>query len=74
MEDHYNSLFTTSVKELKFANMQRDYLLSILDEIESMTTDKLVKWIITNTRERDNLDRMIHTRQIFGNDKKWFND
>ena len=66
--EHYSELLAVSTGELRFKNMKVDYLLGVLDEIQSMTDDKLVKGVIKNAIERDNLDTLIHSRLIL-NDK-----
>jgi len=66
--ENTNEYLASSISELQFANLQRDYLLNILNEVEAMTTDKLAKWVITNWIERYNMDLMIHTRILFDNE------
>ena len=63
--EHYKELFETSFKELKFANMQVQYLNSVLEEIESFTDDEMVKAVIENSRNRHMLDKIIHAKKIF---------
>ena len=63
--EHYSELLAVGIGELKFKNMKVDYLLGVLDEIQTMTDDKLVKVIIRNAKERNNLDTLIHSRLIF---------
>lgn len=70
MHEHYESLFNTSVKELKFYRLCVDHLYNALDEIEKITNDNLVKCLIKNWKERHNLDKLCHARSIFWNDKK----
>ena len=60
-------MLASSIWELQFANLQRDYLLSVLQELEVMTNDKLSKSIIENAIERYNMDKLIHVRTIFDN-------
>ena len=63
--ENTNKYLATSISELQFADLQRDYLLSVLNDIEAMTSDKLSKKIIENAIFRYNLDKMIHVRTIF---------
>ncbi len=67
----YDDLLKAWIGELKFSNMQNEFLLNVLDEINAMTDDKLAKWVIKNAKERYNLDKLIHARQLFPN-PKWF--
>lgn len=63
--EHYKELFHTSVWELHFANLQISQLLSIIDEIEILTNDNIIKQVIKNWKERYNLDKLIHARNLF---------
>jgi hypothetical protein len=56
----------SAVKELQFANLQVQYLYSVLDEIESIT-GTLEKAIIKNAKERHHIDKLIHAKLIFKN-------
>lgn len=69
MHEHYESLFNTSVKELKFYRLCVEQLYNVIDEIETLTNDNLVKGLIKNGKERHNLDKLCHTRSIFWNGK-----
>ncbi len=64
--EHYKELNAVGIGELKFKNMKVEFLLSILNEIHAMTDDALVKGVIDNAKERNHLDTLIHTRNIFG--------
>lgn len=55
-------MLEASVKELQFANLQVKYLLSVLYEVEEMTTDKLAWHVIGNRIQRHTLDKLIHAR------------
>ena len=59
------SMVASAVWEIQFANLQKEHLLSTLQELEVMTSDKLSKWVISNAIDRYNLDLMIHTRKLF---------
>ena len=64
MTTHYKELYEVALKELRFKNMKVDYLLSVFDEIEAFTYDKLVKGVIDNAKERNHLDSLIHYREV----------
>lgn len=64
-----DKLITAWIWELKFANMEIEILLCLLDEIKAITNDNLVKMLIDNWVERYNIDKMCHTRALFTN--KW---
>lgn len=68
-----NNLFKASIKELQFANLQIEYLLSIIDEIYVLSNDKLIKSIIRNWKKRYNLDKLCHIRTLFGINPNWLN-
>ena len=51
--------------ELRFANLQKSLLLSELDSIASYTTDGLVKAQIRQVKDRQSLDKLIHSRVLF---------
>ena len=70
MHAHYKELFETSISELKFEKLNVAYLLSILEEIESFTNDAIVELVIDNARQRHDLDKVIHARNIFSTDNK----
>jgi len=59
---HYKELFDTAIGELKFKNMQVEILLKELDQIDSFTTDKLVKQVIQLIKTRHVLDISINYR------------
>ena len=58
-------LIQSAVGELHFANLRIEHLLWVLDEIESITDSNLIKILIKNEKERDNLDKLIHTELLF---------
>jgi hypothetical protein len=64
MKTNYEDLFHAGVKELQFANMQAEYLLSVLNELDSFT-GTLEKAVIKNARERFELDKAIHAKLLF---------
>ena len=67
--EHYKEMYCTAVKELRFEKMQVDYLLGVLNEIEELASQKLnpklIEQIVTNAKERQNLDKLIHNSLIF---------
>lgn len=63
--DENEKLFSSSVKELRFANMQIEALYNTLDEIASMTSDPLTKQVAELAKERHQLDKLIHSRNLF---------
>lgn len=65
MVKHYKELSETGISELRFKNLCVDYLLSVLDEIEKVTDDGLVKAIVQNSRARHILDKNIHSMLLF---------
>ena len=58
-------LLNSSVNELRFAMLQILHLKTTLQEIEEMTDDTLVKGIVKNALERHEMDKLIHTRNLF---------
>jgi hypothetical protein len=62
LKTHYKELFETAISELKFKNMQVEILLKELDQIDSFTTDKLVKQVIQLIKTRHVLDISINYR------------
>lgn len=67
----YVDLLKTSCELNRFLSLQKEALMWVLDELESMTTDPLVKWVCKNARERAHLDQLIHNRTLFPN-PEWF--
>lgn len=63
--DDAQSLLYASLGELQFANLQIEELYSAIDEIYSMTTDPLAKEVARMAKERNNLDKNIHSRLLF---------
>lgn len=61
---HYKELFKVSVSELKFYKMRVENLKNIIEEIEIVTDDKITNRMCKLGIERDNLDVIIHNRQI----------
>ena len=64
MRDHYQELFETSVNELRFSNLQISHLKSILDEVHELG-DEVVKAVIENGKNRNELDKIIHAKKLF---------
>jgi len=56
-------LFDSAINELRFSNMQKEQLLSILNELE-VIGDWLTKQIVKNWKERYNLDTIIHNKSL----------
>lgn len=70
MREHYQTMCESAIGELHYEKTNVGYLYNVLDEIEAMTNDPLAKAVIKNAKERHNLDKIIHTRLIFGNEAK----
>lgn len=66
---HYKELFEVSVSELKFYKMRVENLKNIIEEIETVGEDTLTKKLCKIGIERDNLDVIIHNKQICYNQK-----
>ena len=66
MAEHYRDLFNTAIEQVRFLNLQVDYLKSLLNEVKTIADDNLVSKIIENGLERSNLDKLCQTRVIFG--------
>jgi hypothetical protein len=62
---YYKELSDVGMTELKFKNLQVDFLYNLLDEIESVTDSELIKSIIENGKNRYELDKIIHAKKIF---------
>jgi hypothetical protein len=60
-------MLETSIHLLKDANMNIEFLLNTLQEIEKITNDNLVKEMIKNAIEKHNLDKLCQNRVIFDN-------
>ncbi len=67
MRKHYEELFTTSLQQSQFDALQKDHLLSILEEVVAIlkNDDPLICKIINNGLEKYQLDKLVHTRTIF---------
>lgn len=64
MQTPKQKLLDSATKELQFANLQIQYLVSVLDELETIT-GTLEKAIIKNAKERHYIDKLIHAKLIF---------
>lgn len=68
MKEKYQSLFDTSVSELRFKNMKVDFLLNALNEVEVLcgkgVNQKIIKQVIKNAKERNDIDTIIHNHLI----------
>jgi len=65
MKIHYKELFETSVNELKFQRLLNDSLISIIDECITISKDVLVCAVLENAKNRYELDKLIHSRNLF---------
>ena len=69
LKKHYKDLYETAVNELHFEKMSVDYLIGVLEEVETVSKLKLNQALITkiveNAKERHYLDKLIHTDLIF---------
>ena len=65
LKEHYKELFETSVKELQMSRLHVDFLLNLIEEIDSLNKDTLIEKIIENGLERYELDKLCHAREIF---------
>ncbi len=59
-------LLRTAIEELNFYILRNKMLISLIDEIKTINTDKLIDKIINNGLERYNLDAIIHNKLING--------
>lgn len=57
-------LLESSIRELQFSKLQTSHYEVVLDQIRAITTDKLVKNIINNAKQKRNLDIGCHWRSI----------
>ena len=64
MHEHYNDLFKSAVKELKFERIRQDSLRQWLEEVKTLLEDwvdnNIIVKVIKNLKERDLLDNIIH--------------
>lgn len=60
----YKELSEAGSKELQFANMQIEYLVSVLNELDTFC-GTLEKAVIKNALERHYLDKNIHAKLLF---------
>jgi hypothetical protein len=67
------SLLQATAWEHRFQLLQVQSLVNWLEEIVSMTNDPLTKKLVSNSIERHELDKLIHTRNLFPN-PQWFNE
>ena len=65
LTEYYKSLFEAGVSELKAEKLNVDYLLSVLDEIQEISSEGIVKSVIENAINRHNLDKAIHAKKLF---------
>lgn len=64
-KSHIQELYEASVRELNFEKISSNYLFCVLEEIETITNDVLVKEIVNNAIARHEIDKMCHARTIF---------
>ena len=70
ISEHYEDLFKTSMKQIRFLNMQVDFLKNVLEEIKTIGEDTLVERVIDNALNRSLIDVDCQTRAIFGKEPK----
>jgi hypothetical protein len=62
--DNEDEMFNSACSELQFANLQKDFYKSILDEVELLTKrnvkNTLIQKVIENSKQRAALDVSIH--------------
>ena len=67
--ENSDEMLNSACWELQFANLQKDFYKSILDEVEVLLKKEvkhnLIKKVIENWKERWILDKFIHTDLIF---------
>ena len=64
MKKHKYDMLGSAIRELQFSKLQTSHLEAVLGEIEAITTDKLVKELINNAKQRYQLDITCHWRAI----------
>jgi hypothetical protein len=70
ISEHYEDLFKTSMKQIRFLNMQVAFLKNVLEEVQSLGDDTLVERVIDNALGRSLIDIDCQTRAIFGKEPK----
>ena len=69
LDKSFNDMLNSACWELQFANIQKDFYKSILDEVEILLKKEvkhnLIKKVIENWKEKWVLDEIIHTDLIF---------
>lgn len=63
-------LLESATTELRATNLYVEHLYNALDEIETVSDDTLVKSLCKNHKERHQLDKLCHTRSLFGSKKR----
>lgn len=58
-----NKLLQSAISELRFTNLQVEFLLNGLEELKPLVGE-LENAIINNTIERHNLDKLIHSKLL----------
>ena len=72
--DHYvkyKDLTASAISELTFKNLMVEHLLSIIDEVIEICDDELACAVLENGINRHELDKLIHAKLLFSNDKEW---
>ena len=59
--DRFND---SAIDELHFANMQVAHLLSVLNEVKTISGDFLTQEVVRNGLDRHELDKLIHAKII----------
>lgn len=69
LHEYYKELFESWMGELKFKNLKVEHLKNLLNEVEVLldkgVSNNLIKQIIKNWKERDNIDTSIHNNLLF---------
>lgn len=64
MREHYESMFNTTINELRFTRLQKDHLESILEEVQVLINKwvrkEQINAVIKNGKERADIDTLIH--------------
>jgi hypothetical protein len=58
------AMLESAISELHFEKLQEESLLCVLNEIEILATDPIIKKIVELGKERYNLDKIIHSKKL----------
>ena len=61
---YYEEMEKSAIGELCFSNTQTQELLEALNAIEDMG-DPLITAFVKNTKEKHNINKMVHARRLF---------